>query len=75
MTLVLDEAVPSKRKSARPKKSAAVPEVRQATIEELKEIEKGEAQMPEEHKITAEKSKVKLDRPGFVRRIFNRKAV
>ncbi|MBI2054828.1 MAG: 50S ribosomal protein L22 [Candidatus Sungbacteria bacterium] len=74
VTLVLDEVVPTKRKSAKPKKPAAGPEVRQATIEELKEIERETSLVPERREAEI-KRVVKPSRPGFVKRIFTRKAI
>ena len=74
VTIVLDEFIPSSQKARKVKKAAA-PIVREASLEDMKEAAsqaKLEAERPAERKIIP---KTKSAGPGFVRRIFNRKAV
>ncbi len=75
VTLVIDEFIPTSQK-ARKAKKAAVPLVREASLEDMKEVA-SEAR-PEAARLAERQTAPKvrsMSQPGFVRRIFNRKAV
>lgn len=73
VTLLLDEMTPSTEREAK-KRAASAPEVRKATLEDLREIER-EEEVREAREIASEKKGSKASDPGLVKRIFNRKAV
>ncbi|MBI3627698.1 MAG: 50S ribosomal protein L22 [Candidatus Sungbacteria bacterium] len=70
--LTLDELQPSAKKMQKPKIEG--PELRRASIEELKEIEREEAKIKTKYDSTETAQHIK-GKAGFRERIFNRKAV
>lgn len=74
LTLTLDEMVQSTGKSRTALKKKEGPEIREVSLEELGEIEREEAKQSEKEGVQA-KEQGKAKESGFVKRMFNRKAV
>lgn len=74
LILTLDEMVQTAGKSRTAPKKNIGPEIRDVSLEELGEIERDEAKLNEKESVSA-KEQGKAKESGFVRRMFNRKAV
>ncbi|MBI2096579.1 MAG: 50S ribosomal protein L22 [Candidatus Sungbacteria bacterium] len=72
ITLVLDEFVPTKMKPKKAKKAAA-PVIREASLAEIKEIQREEKSAVS--RAADRETGPGQRQPGFVRRLFNRKSV
>lgn len=75
ISLVLDEVIPSKRRTILDKKKAEKPEIREMSMEEAEKIEVADPKVELTRRAPVVNKESKPAKVGFVRRIFNRKAI
>ena len=75
ISLVLDEVIPSKRKTSLDRKKVEKPEIREISMEEAEKIEVADPKVELARRAPVVRKEPKSAKAGFVRRIFNRKAI